>query len=62
MRRFWIFINPNLFCNELVSHGTSLVPYVLAIQIPGFHPGGLGSTPSMGTHFSLISRKELLRD
>ena len=24
------------------------VPYGLAVRIPGFHPGGLGSTPGMG--------------
>ena len=26
-------------------------PYGLAVRILGFHPGGLGSTPGMGTHF-----------
>ena len=26
-----------------------LVPYGLAVRIPGFHPGGPGSTPGMGT-------------
>ena len=25
------------------------VPYGLAVRIPGFHPGGPGSTPGMGT-------------
>ena len=24
-------------------------PYGLAVRIPGFHPGGPGSTPGMGT-------------
>ena len=27
------------------------IPYGLAVGIPGFHPGGSGSTPGMGTHF-----------
>ena len=26
-------------------------PYGLAVRIPGFHPGGPGSTPGMGTFF-----------
>ena len=25
-----------------------VVPYGLAVRIPGFHPGGPGSTPGMG--------------
>ena len=28
-----------------------VVPYGLAVRIPGFHPGGPGSTPGMGTFF-----------
>ena len=24
------------------------IPYGLAVRIPGFHPGGPGSTPGMG--------------
>ena len=28
----------------------SCIPYGLAVRIPGFHPGGPGSTPGMGTH------------
>lgn len=27
------------------------VPYGLVVRIPGFHPGGPGSTPGMGTPF-----------
>ena len=27
------------------------IPYGLAVRIPGFHPGGPGSTPGMGTIF-----------
>ncbi len=26
-----------------------MVPYGLAVRIPGFHPGGPGSTPGMGS-------------
>ena len=34
----------------LMSTGKSLIeiPYGLAVRIPGFHPGGPGSTPGMG--------------
>ena len=28
-----------------------VIPYGLAVRIPGFHPGGPGSTPGMGTFF-----------
>ena len=31
-----------------VPHG---IPYGLAVRIPGFHPGGPGSTPGMGMSF-----------
>ena len=27
------------------------LPYGLAVRIPGFHPGGPGSTPGMGTQY-----------
>ena len=30
-------------------NGVNEVPYGLAVRIPGFHPGGPGSTPGMGT-------------
>ena len=30
------------------------VPYGLAVRIPGFHPGGPGSTPGMGTSLFLV--------
>ena len=36
-----------LFCFNIVHE----IPYGLAVRIPGFHPGGPGSTPGMGTHF-----------
>ncbi len=29
-----------------------MVPYGLAVRIPGFHPGGPGSTPGMGSNVS----------
>ena len=34
----------------LMNTGKSLIeiPYGLAVSIPGFHPGGPGSTPGMG--------------
>ena len=42
-------------------------PYGLAVRIPGFHPGGPGSTPGMGTierfsftrNFFLVSTKSI---
>ena len=41
------------FHNEVfILYDTALyvsVPYGLAVRIPGFHPGGPGSTPGMGT-------------
>ena len=40
------------------------IPYGLAVRIPGFHPGGPGSTPGMGTaasfFFFLFSLKKTL--
>ena len=30
--------------------GRISIPYGLAVRIPGFHPGGPGSTPGMGTY------------
>ena len=29
-------------------------PYGLAVRIPGFHPGGPGSTPGMEKHFNFL--------
>ena len=38
----------------------SCLPYGLAVRIPGFHPGGPGSTPGMGTsNFLLLFFTEL---
>ena len=34
-----------------VKKYTKDIPYGLAVRIPGFHPGGPGSTPGMGTSF-----------
>ena len=39
-----------LFNHFSIAH-VSDIPYGLAVRIPGFHPGGPGSTPGMGTHF-----------
>ena len=30
------------------------VPFSLVVRIPGFHPGGLGSIPGMGTFKKII--------
>ena len=36
------------------------IPYGLAVRIPGFHPGGPGSTPGMGIHFLSLQTSEVL--
>ena len=33
------------------------LPYGLAVRIPGFHPGGPGSTPGMGTSKFILQGK-----
>lgn len=33
---------------------SELIPYGLAVRIPGFHPGGPGSTPGVGMLFILV--------
>ena len=54
---FWIIIDSPvrsaLVQNKLGLFAAILfifqvVPYGLAVRIPGFHPGGPGSTPGMG--------------
>ena len=35
------------------SPSSSSLSYGLAVRIPGFHPGGPGSTPGMGTTYFL---------
>ena len=30
------------------------IPYGLAVRIPGFHPGGPGSTPGMGRYLYIF--------
>ena len=34
--------------NENRKNTLGEIPYCLAVRIPGFHPGGPGSTPGMG--------------
>ena len=46
-----------------MNTGKSLIeiPYGLAVRIPGFHPGGPGSTPGMGKTivvFTIIFNKK----
>lgn len=41
---------------------TGYLPHGLAVRIPGFHPGGPGSTPGMGTRllfFRCLLRLEI---
>ena len=44
--------NTNWFNEFAVLAGQ--IPYGLAVRIPGFHPGGPGSTPGMGTAASFF--------
>ena len=37
-----------------------VIPYGLAVRIPGFHPGGPGSTPGMGTYFLSVQTLQML--
>ena len=34
---------------DFVSVAYHLIPYGLVVRIPGFHPGGPGSIPGVGT-------------
>ena len=40
-----------MFTHFFMSQALREIPYGLAVRIPGFHPGGPGSTPGMGTRF-----------
>ena len=50
-----IFVNLSVtpYENSLINFflNDHQIPYGLAVRIPGFHPGGPGSTPGMGTEF-----------
>src|SRR4029434_776205 len=52
---WWSSINPH--ANSLFPKPPCfcLFPYGLAVRIPGFHPGGPGSTPGMGSSFRFPS-------
>ena len=43
-----VYMSMSPHCFIIVLRG---IPYGLAVRIPGFHPGGPGSTPGMGIHF-----------
>ena len=50
--------------DQFISDSCGQFPYGLAVRIPGFHSGGPGSTPGMGTRshqllFFLMSGKYL---
>ena len=57
---FWSISNgvtlktSNFFCFVQLHE----FPYGLAVRIPGFHPGGPGLTPGMGTHFLSVQNFE----
>ena len=50
----------SLFLLFLCSLKFYAIPYGLAVRIPGFHPGGPGSTPGMGTHFLSVQTFQVL--
>ena len=46
------YINIHKRISMMNFHGIVCdLPYGLAVRIPGFHPGGPGSTPGMGTQY-----------
>lgn len=52
------FLSSTNACAPLLFYKTvaeCLLPYGLAVRIPGFHPGGPGSTPGMGSAFGFPS-------
>ena len=49
-----------LFTHFFMSQALREIPYGLAVRIPGFHPGGPGSTPGMGTHILSAQTLQLL--
>ena len=49
MKARYTFVLAQFFCVA-----TQLFPYGLAVRIPGFHPGGPGSTPGMGSAFFFL--------
>ena len=51
-----LFIFTHLFLVALYRG----IPYGLAVRIPGFHPGGPGSTPGMETHFLSVQTLQVL--
>ena len=49
---FWVYYN----CIHVYYSEAQLlpVPYGLVVRIPGFHPGGPGSIPGVGTFLKKI--------
>ena len=49
-----------LYLRSIISYGLPHgLPYGLAVRISGFHPGGPGSTPGMGTYFLRVQTLEV---
>ena len=48
------------FLLYLCSPKFHVIPYGLAVRIPGFHPGGPGSIPGMGIHFLSVQTLQML--
>ena len=55
-----ISVSLTFFALYLCSRKFHLIPYGLAVRISGIHPGGLGSTPGMGTHFLSVQTLQVL--
>ena len=66
---FWIITDPPIrralvqikVLYLLLVYYSKVVPYGLAVRIPGFHPGGPGSTPGMGILLSDFASSDMIR-
>ena len=66
---FWIITDPPIrralvqikVLYLLLVYYSKVVPYGLAVKIPGFHPGGPGSTPDMGILLSDFASCDMIR-
>src|SRR4029434_6135696 len=52
---YWSSTNPHANSFFPKQSARCPLPYGLAVRIPGFHPGGPGSTPGMGSSFRFPS-------
>ena len=56
MKYIYIKLCINIFLQTThTNNAYNKFPYGLAVRIPGFHPGGPGSTPGMGKRFPFLT-------